>query len=161
MNKISEYLKEAGIKFFCLKSKALLGSKAENWSLGIAYLPPIFARNLNLYADNGEVKLKGGESLEFYFANLTEEEVNDEHVEAMRHDIMTLGMRPGFPSVCVFLSRATIIKLLGLIEYESIHYWASSTVSDNTKLYEIYFDTHGMPRAKIIRTNEEIGLFLN
>lgn len=160
MNNLFLYLKEAGIKLFCLQSKALLGSNAEPHSIGIVYMPPVYAKNLNVYADKGEVYFNK-EFLEFYFGNITEEELTEMTIEKIRDDIMNLGMKksPAFPSVCAFLSRNAITKLLGLLEYESKFYWPATVESENNKLYEIYFDRQGMARA---RPPKQKGvLFLN
>ena len=157
MNQLFKYLKEAGIKFFCLQSRALLGHNASSHSIGIAYMPPSFARNLNVYADKGEVYFNM-EFVEFYFGNLTAEELTPKDIERIRGEIMTLGMGKShdFPSVCAFLSRDAITKLLGLIEYQSKFYWPLSVEADNNKLYEIYFDKNGMVRA---RFPDQKGLF--
>lgn len=149
MQELFKKFKQADIKFICLHQKALLGSDVTENSFGLSYMPPLIARRLKMYNENGVARCEG-KMLEFYFNILNGNFLTDDAVMHMHNQIMKLKMTYVQTSVCCFLCRDAITKLIGLIRGQTMHYWAVTTISDDTKLFEIYNDAFGLPCTRQI-----------
>lgn len=151
-------LKKSDTRIYSVKKGQLLKSETISDSLGFAYLPPFTARNINLYAQEGQVYLNNRPA-EFYFGMVPAQPF-DRSIQTIEQQVHGIRCSSVIPTLDVFVSREFVPRVINAIGAEKTFYWPVVRYHEAySKLYELWLDRRGAVWAKL--TDPSTVVFLN
>ncbi len=147
---------KADFRIFRIFSKVLLGIKIKEKSIGICYLPKIYAKAINRYAEKGYVHMNKT-PLTFYVNQISDEELTPTMGDLITESILDVHLykeNDARNSVCVFASNKCLVEILSRMDFYNCRFWGFEPDNQEDQPYHLFLDKNNKLHAEILLENE-------